>query len=84
MILGYKPEVFLVSARLAQKARQTQDPSEITRLNAESGIVGLENYINQNDKFKQNGAIYTGLTKNKGGLGVDAPIKSGVSAPRKR
>ena len=47
MILGYKPEVFLVSARLAQKARQTQDPSEITRLNAESGIVGLENYINQ-------------------------------------
>ena len=47
LILGYKPEVFLVSARLAQKARQTQDPSEITRLNAESGIVGLENYINQ-------------------------------------
>ena len=47
MILGYKPEVFLVSARLAQKARQTQDPSEITRLNTESGIVGLENYINQ-------------------------------------
>lgn len=44
----------------------------------------LENYINQNDKFKQNGAIYTGLTKNQGGLGVDAPIKSGVSAPRKR
>lgn len=44
----------------------------------------LENYINQNDKFKQNGAIYTGLTKNQGGLVVDAPIKSGVSAPRKR
>lgn len=44
----------------------------------------LENYINQNDKFKQNGAIYTGLTKNQGGLGVDAPIKSGVPAPRKR
>ena len=47
MILGYKPEVFLVSARLAQKASQSQDPSEITRLNAESGIVELENYINQ-------------------------------------
>ena len=47
MILGYKPEVFLVSARLAQKASQSQDPSEIARLNSESGIVELENYINQ-------------------------------------
>lgn len=44
----------------------------------------LENYINQNDKFKQNGGIYTGLKKNTGSSGVDAPIKSGVSAPRKR
>ena len=30
----------------------------------------LKNYINQNDKFKQNGAIYTGLTKNQHGFQI--------------
>ena len=43
----------------------------------------LTNYIMQNDKFKQQGGVYTGLQKNTGNS-VDAPIKSGVAAPRKR
>lgn len=44
----------------------------------------LSNYIMQNDKFKQQGSVYTGLHKNTGNNSVDAPVKSGVSAPRKR
>lgn len=44
----------------------------------------LSNYIMQNDKFKQQGGVYTGLHKNTGENSVDAPVKSGVSAPRKR
>lgn len=44
----------------------------------------LSNYVMANDKFKQQGGVYTGLQKNTGNDSVDAPIKSGVSAPRKR
>lgn len=47
-------------------------------------INTLENYINGNDKFKMGGGVYTGLKKNSSGSRVDAPMKSGVSAPRKR
>ena len=45
LILGYKPEVFLVSARLAQKAHKSDDLAEVERLRDESGVVELENYI---------------------------------------
>ncbi len=46
-ILGYKPEIFMVSARLAQKAYLADDPEEADRLRAESGIEELEHYINE-------------------------------------
>lgn len=46
-ILGYKPEVFMVSARLAQKAHLAVDAEEAARLRAESGIEKLEHYINE-------------------------------------
>ncbi len=47
MILGYKPELFLVSAKLAQKAQQTTDPAEASRLRQASGIEELERFITQ-------------------------------------
>ena len=47
MILGYKPELFLVSAKLAQKAQQTTDPAEAERLRQASGIEKLERFITQ-------------------------------------
>ena len=46
-ILGYQPEVFLVSAKLAQKAISSADPEESQQLRKESGIADLENYISQ-------------------------------------
>jgi len=46
-ILGYQPEVFLVSAKLAQKAGASADPEEGRQLREESGIANLENYISQ-------------------------------------
>lgn len=46
-ILGYKPEIFMVSARLAQKALQVGEPEELRRLRSESGIEQLERYISQ-------------------------------------
>ena len=47
VILGYKPELFLVSARLAQKAVQATDPTEAKRLRQASGIEELERFITQ-------------------------------------
>ncbi|MDY0125991.1 MAG: dynamin family protein, partial [Anaerolineaceae bacterium] len=47
MILGYKPELFLVSAKLAQLAQQATDPSEASRLRQLSGIEKLEHFITQ-------------------------------------
>jgi len=47
MILGYKPELFLVSAKLAQLAQQSTDPSEASRLRQLSGIEKLEHFITQ-------------------------------------
>lgn len=46
-ILGYEPEVFLVSAKLAQKAVSSADMEESQQLRQESGIANLENYISQ-------------------------------------
>lgn len=46
-ILGYEPEVFLVSAKLAQKAVSSADMEESQELRQESGIANLENYISQ-------------------------------------
>lgn len=45
-ILGYKPEVFMVSAKLAQKSRHA-DPEAAATLRAASGMDALEHYINQ-------------------------------------
>lgn len=47
MILGYKPELFLVSAKSAQKAAQTTDPVEASQLRQASGIEELEHFITQ-------------------------------------
>lgn len=47
MILGYKPEIFMVSAKLAQKAQQATDPNEANHLRQVSGIDKLEHYITQ-------------------------------------
>ena len=44
-------------------------------------ISMLEKYMYENDKFKMNGVV-TGITKD--GLSVSAPMKSGVTAPKKR
>ena len=47
MILGYKPELFLVSAKLAQKAAQATNPDEALSLHQASGIEALEHFITQ-------------------------------------
>ncbi|MGI6250292.1 MAG: dynamin family protein [Anaerolineaceae bacterium] len=46
-ILGFVPELFLVSARLAQQAQKQTDPAEKARLKAESGFEALERYITE-------------------------------------
>jgi GTP-binding protein EngB required for normal cell division len=45
MILGYRPEIFMVSARLAQKACGAASAEEAAQLRAQSGIELLEQYI---------------------------------------
>lgn len=47
MILGYQPEIFMVSAKQAQLAQNTSDPAEAARLRQLSGIDNLEGYITQ-------------------------------------
>jgi len=47
MILGYQPEIFMVSAKQAQLAQNTADPAEAARLRQLSGIDNLESYITQ-------------------------------------
>lgn len=47
MILGYPPEIFMVSAKQAQLAQKTADPAEAARLRQLSGIDNLESYITQ-------------------------------------
>ena len=44
-ILGTQPELFLVSARLAQKAGLTEDPDSKTALRKVSGLDELEHYV---------------------------------------
>lgn len=44
-ILGSQPELFVVSAKLAQKAQAATDPTEKARLRAASGFDVLESYI---------------------------------------
>ncbi|HAE85045.1 MAG TPA: hypothetical protein DCG78_00845 [Anaerolineaceae bacterium] len=46
-ILGYTPELFVLSAKLAEKANQTSDPEEKERLRKDSGITDLERYITE-------------------------------------
>ena len=46
-ILGYTPELFVLSAKLAEKANQTNDPEEKERLRKASGITDLERYITE-------------------------------------
>ena len=46
-ILGYTPELFVLSAKLAEKANQTSDPEEKERLRKTSGITDLERYITE-------------------------------------
>jgi len=46
-ILGRSPELFVVSAKQAQKAIQTSDPQEKSRLFKASGIEALERYITE-------------------------------------
>ena len=46
-ILGSTPELFVVSAKQAQKAQATIDPVEQARLRQESGFDALETYINE-------------------------------------
>ncbi|HPK26785.1 MAG TPA: dynamin family protein [Anaerolineaceae bacterium] len=46
-ILGYTPELFVLSAKLAEKANQTSDPEEKERLRKASGITDLEHYITE-------------------------------------
>ncbi|MGH2522569.1 MAG: dynamin family protein, partial [Anaerolineales bacterium] len=44
-VLGFTPEFFPVSARLAQRAKMAADPEESRRLRADSRIDALEQYI---------------------------------------
>lgn len=44
----------------------------------------MTDYIMENDIFKLDGGVRTGLKKSSGNNYVDAPTKSGVSAPRKK
>ncbi|MGV8049819.1 MAG: dynamin family protein [Anaerolineaceae bacterium] len=44
-VLGIQPEIFVTSAKLAQKATLTEDPEEKARLRAASGLDALESYI---------------------------------------
>lgn len=44
-ILGFEPEIFLVSAKKAQKAQHATEPGEKQQLREESGIATLENFI---------------------------------------
>ncbi len=46
-ILGSTPELFVVSAKQAQKAQAIADPAEQARLRKESGFDALETYINE-------------------------------------
>lgn len=46
-ILGRSPELFVVSAKQAQKAIQASDPQEKSRLFKASGIEALERYITE-------------------------------------
>jgi small GTP-binding protein len=46
-ILGYTPELFVLSAKLAEKSNQTSDPEEKERLRKASGITDLERYITE-------------------------------------
>lgn len=52
--LGTQPEIFLVSARLAQKAANSGDAAEVKRLREASGLAELERYINEtlNDRVR--------------------------------
>ncbi|HSN93876.1 MAG TPA: hypothetical protein VLR89_02305, partial [Anaerolineaceae bacterium] len=45
-ILGSQPDLFVVSAKQAQKAQSTTDPAEQARLRQASGFDALESYIN--------------------------------------
>jgi hypothetical protein len=47
MIMGYKPEIFMVSARLAQKAFDAASSEEAAQLRSQSGIDLLEQYISK-------------------------------------
>lgn len=44
-VLGFRPEFFPVSARLAQQAKASTDPAEVQRLLAASKIEALEQYM---------------------------------------
>jgi len=46
-ILGRTPDLFTLSAKLAEKANQTSDPDEKDRLRKASGITDLERYITE-------------------------------------
>ncbi|MFZ3071249.1 MAG: dynamin family protein, partial [Anaerolineaceae bacterium] len=46
-ILGVAPELFIISAKLAQKAAQVSDPQEKADLRAASGLDALETYITE-------------------------------------
>ncbi len=46
VLLGDKPDLFPVSAKLAQSARSQADPAQARRLRAESRLDALEDYIN--------------------------------------
>ncbi|MBT7071099.1 MAG: GTP-binding protein [Anaerolineae bacterium] len=44
-LLGYAPDLFPVSAKLAQRARSESDPVKAQELRSASGMDALENYI---------------------------------------
>jgi hypothetical protein len=46
-ILGYAPELIVLSAKLAEKANQNKRPVEKERLRKASGITDLERYITE-------------------------------------
>jgi GTP-binding protein EngB required for normal cell division len=46
-ILGNPPDLFVVSAKQAQKAQSTADPIEQARLRQDSGFDALESYIHE-------------------------------------
>ena len=46
-ILGYAPELFVLSAKMAEKANQISDPVEKEQLRKASGITDLERYITE-------------------------------------